>query len=66
MLFLLLMPIQTILPFLLIILPVEELHGFSLAFSVAIYNTTAANNTADIIVTAKTDSIIAAKAGKES
>lgn len=64
--FLLLMPIQTILPFLLITLPVEELHRFSLAISVALYNTTAANNIADVIASAKTDSIIAANAGKES
>ena len=65
-LLLLLMPIQTILPFLLIILPVKELHRFSLALSVALYNTTAANNIADVISTTKADSIIAAHAGRES
>lgn len=64
--FLLLMPIQTILPFLSITLPVEELHRFSLALSVALYNTTAANNIANVIAAAKADSIIAANAGKES
>ena len=60
------MLIQIILPFLLIILPVEELHRFSLTLSVVLYNTTAANYTADIIVIVKADTIIAAKAGKES
>nr|DAG98080.1 MAG TPA: hypothetical protein [Crassvirales sp.] len=39
-------------------LPVEEVHRFSLALSVALYNTTAINNIADAIVTAN--------AGKES
>lgn len=46
--------------------PRRGLHRFSLALSVALYNTTAANNIADVIVTAKTDSIIAANTGKES
>lgn len=49
-----------------ITLPVEELHRFSLALSVALYNTTAANNIADVISTTKADSIIAANAGRES
>lgn len=47
-------------------LPVEELHRFSLALSVALYNTTAVNNIADVIAVAKTDSIITANAGRES
>lgn len=47
-------------------LPVEELHRFSLALSVALYNTTAANNIADAITATKTDSIITANAGIES
>lgn len=47
-------------------LPVEELYRFSLALSVALYNTTAVNNIADVIAVAKTDSIITANAGRES
>jgi hypothetical protein len=50
----------------LISFPVEELHRFSLALSAALYNTTAANNIADVIAAAKTDSIIDANAGRES
>lgn len=46
--------------------PRKGLHRFSLALSVALYNTTAANNIADIISTTKADSIIAANAGRES
>lgn len=46
--------------------PVEELHRFSLALSVALYNTTAANNITDAISTINVDSIIAANAGRES
>lgn len=46
--------------------PRRGLHRFSLALSVALYNTTAANNIADVIATTKVDSIIAANAGRES
>ena len=60
------MLIQTILPFFLITLPVEGLHRFSLALSAALYNTTATNNTVDVIAAAKADAIIATKAGRES
>lgn len=65
-LFLLFIPIKTILPFLLMTPPVEELHRFSLVLSAALYNTTAANNMADAIAATKTDSIITANAGRES
>ena len=65
-LLLILMPIQTILPLLLISSPVEGLHRFSLALSVALYNTTATNNIADIIAIDKADAIIVTKAGKEN
>lgn len=54
-----------ILALFLITLPVEELHRFSLALSVALYNTVA-NNIADVIAVAKTDSIITVNAGKAS
>lgn len=50
--FLPLIPIQTFLPLLFISSPVEELHRFSLALSVALCNATSANNIVDVIVAA--------------
>lgn len=46
--------------------PRRGTNRFSLALSVALYNTTAVNNIADVISTTKVDSIIAANAGRES
>lgn len=69
---------KTLVPFLLLMLILDDsaialnkfprrgVHRFSLALSIALYNTTAANNTTDIIITAKVDTIITANAGRES